>query len=361
METKENKNSAIQALRGLAFLLIFLHHSGLINIAGLGVSLFFIMSGFLLARKYSGKENENKLGKPFIFFLKHIKKLYILHLITLVIAIPFSIYALLIVSGQKLDFTFFGSLLANITLTHSLIPIKRYYMSFNGVSWFLSSIAILYLLFPAIVKLLNKITFKKWGILTFAFFVLLLKIAVDCCLNWFCPLDSDFALWITCVFPLSRIPEFLAGILLGIYFKKFGKHFGNILYILFLVIGTGLAVFSSLLCSRVILDIPLNYIESTSVWIVPALLIFIGFINNDVLKNISTENVILVKLGDISAYAFLIHQLILRYISSLLDIIKFNNVIVLVVFGLLLTIVCSITYQIVDNKIRQKIMSKKTI
>lgn len=53
MNNNSNKIQSLQSLRALAFTGIFLLHIGFkYNLSALGVSVFFVMSGFLMTRKH---------------------------------------------------------------------------------------------------------------------------------------------------------------------------------------------------------------------------------------------------------------------------------------------------------------------
>lgn len=57
------KNLSIQALRAIAFLLVFLGHANMIprGYASFGVSIFIVLSGFLMAMSYSEKNVKSDL------------------------------------------------------------------------------------------------------------------------------------------------------------------------------------------------------------------------------------------------------------------------------------------------------------
>lgn len=74
----ENKIESLTALRGIAFIGIFFLHTGFcIQWATLGVSTFFILSGFLLSYKYfySNVFGGGVLGKYKVLSKKNFKEL----------------------------------------------------------------------------------------------------------------------------------------------------------------------------------------------------------------------------------------------------------------------------------------------
>ena len=64
-----SENQPVQALRGIAFLGIFFYHGGIFQSGSLGVSVFFVLSGFLLALKYGGKDLSLSVRDSFLFLI----------------------------------------------------------------------------------------------------------------------------------------------------------------------------------------------------------------------------------------------------------------------------------------------------
>ena len=64
-----------------------------------------------------------------------------------------------------------AAFIPNVLLLQSLIPIKSIYFSYNAVSWYLSSAMILAILYPFIVKSLDRLSYKGKAIT----FILLLS------------------------------------------------------------------------------------------------------------------------------------------------------------------------------------------
>lgn len=69
--------TSLQALRALAFLGIFLHHvNSPFCWPAIGVSVFFVLSGFLMEYKYFGKEMSLSVRENLRFAIRKISKLY---------------------------------------------------------------------------------------------------------------------------------------------------------------------------------------------------------------------------------------------------------------------------------------------
>ena len=146
-----NRIRSIQALRGIAFLMIFFSHIDLGNQGSGGVSVFFVLSGFLLMLKYQDKAFTPALSDSLAFSWKHIRKLYWLHIIMSLSALPFLVRAM---EGNRIRIA--GRLLANVLLIHAWFPPTDIRYSLNNVSWFLSAMLFLYLLFPYIRRSLSR-------------------------------------------------------------------------------------------------------------------------------------------------------------------------------------------------------------
>ncbi|KAA6341559.1 hypothetical protein EZS27_010629 [termite gut metagenome] len=146
---------SLTSLRFIFAIMIFMHHysrgegTGAIFPEGfLGVTFFFILSGFVLSYSYWGKLSERKIH--FWDFLKRrVIKLYPLHLLCLFVALVFSRFSLPI-----------KTIIPNMLLLQSWIPIQGYYFSGNAVSWCLSNEIFFYFIFPMLVVLFGKFSLR---------------------------------------------------------------------------------------------------------------------------------------------------------------------------------------------------------
>ena len=163
-----HKNKAeIDALTGLRFfaaLWVFLYHIGrdfikpvipelwpvykpLFNGGGLGVDLFFILSGFVIAYNYYNDFSEKK-ENYFHFLFKRFARIYPVHLFTLCLLLPVSF-------AFTNDWFLFGSLESffhHLVLLNSLsVPVQ-----WNNVSWSISSEWFAYCTFPIYIVIFVK-------------------------------------------------------------------------------------------------------------------------------------------------------------------------------------------------------------
>ncbi|WP_102959831.1 acyltransferase family protein [Mangrovicella endophytica] len=106
----------------------------------LGVSFFFVLSGFILMHVYrDGVE-------PKRFYFARFARLWPVHIVTLCLMLA------LIPTGAGWRLDFIGPLIANVLMVHSWFPLLGFPSSFNSPSWSISAEAFFYLLFPILLS-----------------------------------------------------------------------------------------------------------------------------------------------------------------------------------------------------------------
>jgi peptidoglycan/LPS O-acetylase OafA/YrhL len=147
----------LDALRGLAAILVFLYHmpkstflsnNSFINSAFIFVDLFFVISGFVIYHNYKTRITDIVSAKT--FFTKRIKRLYPLHMYTLLIIVLTEIFKWLtinILPYSSIPFTkeSFKTLIVNLFLLNSTPLFEDF--SWNGQSWSISAELFCYVLF----------------------------------------------------------------------------------------------------------------------------------------------------------------------------------------------------------------------
>jgi peptidoglycan/LPS O-acetylase OafA/YrhL len=190
----------LTSLRFFAAMSIFVYHLssvGLMDDAinsyfhlSEGVSFFFVLSGFVLQHTY--RHTIGQIGAWSFVFLRF-ARIYPLHLVTLLLTLPF------VFSG-----TGWRQLLANLTLTQSWVPDQSYFYGVNNVSWSLSDEMFFYLCFPALTGVARRNPMLLFALVIGAGFAFLKFFHKD---------DLETAHAIFGVSPISRIPEFIFGML----------------------------------------------------------------------------------------------------------------------------------------------------
>ena len=208
---KSNKIDSLQALRGGAFLGVFLGHYYVGTVlfwTPISVSVFFILSGFLLTLKKDDRYVNCNLSDSIKIAFKRISSLYPLHIILTLVAVVSFTYSVLY--ENHVDPV---KIFLNIFLLQSLYPDTAYAASLNSVSWFLSSLMILYILYPFIYRALKLLKNVKKMYIAFFITLFMQTAMVFLSLNMFSD-ENILSYWIH-VSPLYRVFEIIYGILLG--------------------------------------------------------------------------------------------------------------------------------------------------
>lgn len=221
MSSKMNRSISIQALRGLAFLSIFAYHAGLVpSGGGFGVSIFFVLSGFLLMYRSDGKEMVNVPFSNLKYSLTKIRKLYPLHIVMSMVALPLLLRRYLGQAHAAFNISF--RIAVNVLLIQSWFPWESIRYSLNNLSWFLSCMLFLYFMFPVIHnKLTNYVSIRKitvWGIFAWIIMWILGYLAnLYCVRNGIAP---SFCQGLTYNNPIYRLGDFFIGCTAGAIYKR---------------------------------------------------------------------------------------------------------------------------------------------
>lgn len=302
------KIQSIIALRGLAIIGIFLLHVGCpFQYANLSVSLFFVLSGFLLTYRYinTGVQNMGKLA----FAIQQVKKIYPLHIIMMLMVLLLNILQLMI-SWKDVC-----KILLNILLLQSWYPSVRINISLNGVSWFLSSIVFCWFMFPIIVSWLSKNKENRIKLLLVFMTVLALQLILTTFLVVI-NIKEDVFRWATYDAPFFRVCDFLCGAIAGAYVNGKSIIIGKKISIKWIFIAVGLAgiflnCFDSFynhqsICSKVLGNWTTIYIP------IATCLVVLCYYEREFLS----KNRVLMYIGENSGYYFLIHYAVIKYLKT---------------------------------------------
>jgi peptidoglycan/LPS O-acetylase OafA/YrhL len=301
---------ALQALRGLAFAGIFLGHFYYFGWTPISVSVFFVLSGFLLTIKENRLYEEYSFKDSALEAFMRVLKLYPLHLVLTVICIPLAIVREDVFSCIDL----IVKLICNIFLSQSLVPSADIAASLNGVAWYLSTILVLYILFPFIYRIFYRIkNADKLRIMLLL--TIFLQTAIVFVTYRFIHND-DLIVYLTHCFPLYRVFDMLAGIILALLLtvkEERNVDFSKGLYNVF-------EVALILACADLVFiwtmgDTNIFYTHAPVTTLVAVLLTFVFSKKKGILTKLLT-NKFIVFLGDRSGSAFLIHFPIVVYINT---------------------------------------------
>ena len=206
----------LQSLRLVFVLLIFLSHfryggrGSLYGGGDCGVCFFLILSGFVLSLGYGQRLREKTFsyGK---FYFRRLRKVYPLHLVCFLL--------FLLLQWNSLSADSIKPLLANVLLVQSWRSNPDYFFSGNSVSWFLSDLLFLYLVFPFVFR------FIYWLRLRSVVIVMSLLIGFYAFVAGNMP--SDSVLPDLYIYPPTRLLDFAIGISLSRFFLLLQERLGK--------------------------------------------------------------------------------------------------------------------------------------
>lgn len=257
-----------------------------------GVSFFFVLSGFIIAYNYQNKIAEQRTTKR-EFWVARIARVYPLHLLTLLIAVLAGGYVEAAGTMEWIE-----HFLMSLFLLHPLIPSPDYFFSFNSPSWSLGCEQLFYFLFPFLALCFSRNSRN--------FYVLPLCLIVMCVGMHLTPEESIKGFWY--VNPVTRFPDFLMGMALyRLSIKCRDRKLGYITASL-LEVGSILLFLLFYLYSADVL--PKVYRYSCYYWIPIGLLLLIFSLQRGVLSRLLSNKYLLIG-GEISFSFYLIHLFII--------------------------------------------------
>ena len=309
----QQKILSIQVVRAIAFILVFLSHVELISTGPLGVSLFLVLSGFCMT--YSYLDRPEKIPQPCFlnnlrFAWGKIKKLYPLHFVTLLFVALIVFGGLFINRGPIKEIAeqsvYF---IANSLLLQSWIPCRDGYYSFNAVSWYLSTSAFSYFLFPWVFRFIQSKDKKKIVTLTSVTLGLMVMIAFTLEIGQSCyGITREFVKWAVYIFPFYRSGDFIIGLLTGYFFVTNKKPDGK-------VQQTFAQIVILCMTCAVIFAYNEDLLRSTSfaldlIWLpLSVACIYLFGINEGRLSKVLSSSKWPIMIGNVSGEAFLVHHI----------------------------------------------------
>jgi len=225
----KDKLARIPVLRALACAGVFTSHCYLSVLGAWGVSVFIMLSGFLLV--YNGLDRADSFPRSLKgcarYSIRKIKKLYPLYIFSLLT----TLLILLFLSQGNLsagELARMGRELAvSALLLQAWIPVKGWPFVINAVGWYLSACVVLYFAFPYILRRINQISGigKAFAAIVGIYAAMIIVAAAASYLYGlaFTPDEAgmeNFQHWFSYVFPLYRMGDFSIGCLLGYIFSE---------------------------------------------------------------------------------------------------------------------------------------------
>lgn len=279
--------------------------------ATMAVDYFFMISGFGIC--LSKKRSNNDLKSRLKFAIDKVKKIYGAYIISLIIAIPISMYAFMEYSsifkaGAKTLFYF----CVNLSLLQSVFGMTSFSHAINGVCWFLSCIFVCYFFITWVIKWIDKIESNK-NLLFFLMLTVILVIVLSygCskieALNLMNGKIDD--LWYG--HAVIRCWYLVIGAFIGKLYKKNKIEFGNISESIIILIS----IIYFLLRNSLLIVYNKNFLRLIDIILCSALLFVISKGKGKITEKLSKEY--MVKLGHLSMYLYLFHYPIRMTIGEL--------------------------------------------
>lgn len=317
-----NKINTLTSIRFFAILMIVISHLeflGNYNIAHfynmylhnptLGVDVFFVLSGF--GQMYSSFNKQLKFKFINIdYAIQHIKKLYSLYMLTMLVCVPLCIFWAL-QSGRPLINIIHANiikLIATSFLVQSLFGITWLSHAYNSVCWFLSCLFLIYIVCPFLICFLKKYCNKIKILISLLILIPIFQIVLFYILEATHCLNFNEA-------PFARISYVILGMVIAMLFKKQNSIVKNInLYeIAILILAIVWFIYRNTFfinyyfLKHIIYLIDMNIVS---------LIIYIFAMNQGCISGI-LNNPKFIQLGDMSMYIFLIHYPIRLYIAEI--------------------------------------------
>lgn len=263
----------------------------------IGVSFFFILSGFILAYNYQSRVLE---GYPIKHFLvARFARIYPLHLLTFLISVPLTLDAFF---DEPILWSLNG--MVNLTLIQSFFSDKAIYFAFNAPAWSISAEMFFYLSFPALIFLFNKLR-RDVALLIFVGLVVVILWSMVV-------VASHHHHHIFYVNPAVRLFDFVLGILIFNLFSHLKNS--NIK-----LSGSGLEVASLLVLILFFFAHPFipNVLRYSVYYWIPVSFVILVFASSRGIISSMLSTRPLVLLGKLSFGFYMFHLLVLRYLGIL--------------------------------------------
>lgn len=339
---------SFQALRGIAFLGIAASHCSIALLGPWSVSIFFVLSGFVLMYSYQNRDINCGLKDNFLFSIKRIEKLYPLYFISTVVMII-------------LNHQYSANIIAtNLLLIQSWFPKSGYFYSLNGVAWFYSDMLFIYFMFPLIKKAIDKYKSKK-NAYTIMLAVTLAVSAVSIVLKITDPqvtFSDSLVRWLTYILPVSRLADFVVGCNLCYLVLNSDKELSKIKATLLEILAVLLLVGIQLVYYKNAMNdstdfFPYFYIPNS------ALVVYLFYKKQGFITKLCT-NKLLVYIGNLSGITYLVH---IPVKALLYNVFPFSlpgklHDLTIFVLSIVITIAISEIYNRLSGMISKKIHNK---
>jgi peptidoglycan/LPS O-acetylase OafA/YrhL len=336
---------AMQIIRGPAW------YQKLSSIGYVGVSFFFVLSGFILVYTYA--------GRPMIlkdFWRARFARIYPAYAFSLLVTGPWFFFAVL-----TMDIPFFAWAKAHLKLTSSLVVtllqawVPQAALSWNPVAWSLSAEAFFYLLFPFLLVFLIRRSPPQLFLIAAGSWLATLALSGSYVLrnpDHLTVVNADVlgASWLNALKfnPLARLPEFLLGMACGFLFLRSQKESRLALPLVL----SGIAAFAVVVGFSNVIPYPILHTALLG----PA---FAAIVYGLALRpswGAFLENRLLVLCGDASYSLYLLHSMIMgMFFHDRTGQVQHQTVLGVLVFVLIAITISALVYRFIEEPARHKL------
>lgn len=274
----------------------------------LGVSFFFVLSGFILTYTYGDKYRFNFRK----FMIARFARLWPVHLATLLLV------ALLFGESDS-----WSKLLLNLFLLHSWLPVSPFVFTYNWVSWSISSEVAFYLLFPLIAfsRYLSAVLIVTAG--TVVLILLSLHLSYSVADIYSAPPFGFSPIHMIMQNPMVRVFEFACGVVAARVFlagrwREIVCRYAAAFEFTAVAASLLFIVTSEIVSERIIeagyASFSIWYNQSGGFAVFAAMIFVFAHSAGPLSKALSARP--LVFLGEISFCTYMVHQIVTRYASD---------------------------------------------
>ena len=325
------------------------------GIGYVGVSFFFVLSGFILVYTYAGR---NIVTRE--FWQTRFARIYPAYAFSLLLTLPFFYFG---AHHLRVPFFYFAekhftvAALLVVFLLQAWVPAAA--LSWNPVAWSLSVEAFFYALFPFALTRFSKLSRTMLWLLIPACWLAGMAFSVGYLAMrpagapYVSSINFSPAVQFVKFFPLVRLPEFLMGMACGFLFLRSGRTPKLAL----LLVGLGLlGVAGVAVASRFV-----PYLVVHTALSGPAFATLVYGIALQPKWTAWLNNRLLVLFGNASYSFYLLHSLFVFpfFYSLRTQTVRFNGFLGITVWTVLALIVSSLVYRFIEEPSRRKLRPKR--
>jgi len=325
------------------------------SIGYVGVSFFFVLSGFILVYTYAGRPMVLKN-----FWRARFARIYPAYAFSLLVTAPFFFYAVLTMNipffvWAKTHLKLASALV--LSLLHAWVPPAA--LTWNAVAWSLSVEAFFYVLFPFLLLVLVRRSQPQLLLIAaVSWLTSLVFSGSDVVLNpdRLSIVNADVlgAFWLNALKfnPLARLPEFLLGMACGFLFLRSRRESK----LASLLVLSGITALLVVVYFSAVIPYPILH----TALLAPA---FAAIVYGFALRpnwGMILENRWLVLCGDASYSLYLLHSMIVgMYFHSTTGQLRYQSPMGILVFVLIAVSISALVYRFIEEPARRKLNPRR--